>query len=124
MENKSIPYEHIDGNTSSYKDHSMDFYVCNKTSQVSNDTSKSKKDLILEKVQCFFHTVIEKCKSTISTAVECNTDSRGTIAVNYGFTMNKCTKLFPTNALLDYHVPTHSNKITSDREIIFVLKGS
>ena len=43
--------------------------------------------------------------------------------MNYGFTMNKCTKLFPTNALLDYHVPTHSNKITSDKEITFVLKG-
>ena len=123
LEDKSIPYEHIDGNTSSFKEPSMDLYVCNKTSLLSNDATESKNDLMLEKVQCFFQSVIQKCKSTISTAVECNTESRGTIAVNYGFTMNKCTKLFPTNALLDYHVPTHSNKITSDKEITFVLRG-
>ena len=54
LEYKSIPYQHIDGNTSSFKEPSMDLYVCNKTSLLSNDASKSKKDLLLEKVQCFF----------------------------------------------------------------------
>ena len=39
--------------------------------------------------------------------VDSKVDDRGTISVNYGFTMSKCTHYIPKNAFLDFHIPVH-----------------
>ena len=90
---------------------------------VLNTGNTKERIKMLNKIDHFFHDVLRSCKSSIRKAFTNSVDKRGTIALNFGFTMQKCTDFTPTNALLDFNIPTHCSGVDNRSEIKNMLNG-
>ena len=90
---------------------------------VLNEGNTKERIKMLNKINHYFHDILATCKSSIRKAFTNCVDKRGTIALNFGFTMQKCTDFTPTNALLDFNIPTHCSGVENPSEIKNMLNG-
>ena len=92
--------------------------VLNKHSSLESNNSND----LLETVETVTGSILKNCDVTLNTAFKEGCTKRGTVCVNYGFTMNKCTELQPINALWDYNIPIHYSSVPSMKENRFILQ--
>ena len=78
-------------------------------------------DRLLLRVVKTMRDIVTTCEDTIATALQKPSAKQGTVGLDYGFTLNKCSRLQPNNALLDYDLPIHSSSVKNKHEIQKVL---
>ena len=76
---------------------------------------------LLMNVDTTLRCIFTKGEECINKAFCTHTDKRGTIHLDFGFTMNKCTEFVPINALNDFHIPTHTSGVKSKLELSMIF---
>ena len=88
---------------------------------VLNVEDNTFEDRLLLHVVKTMRDIVTTCEDTIGTALQKQSAKRGTVALDYGFTLNKCSIMQPKNAILDYDLPIHSSSVKNKHEIQEVL---